>query len=227
MLKQLCDKTILYLEDDDEILKSAGKIFAYLVKHVHKCSTLDHAIRTLNEHRIDIIIADLMLNGISSLPFIEEIRKKYPLLPIIVVSGYKNEDILLRVIPLRLTSYIVKPIQFDQLLDALTLCSNDLLLLPKEDIQLNNGFHYNKKQSALMKQGIIYSLTQQENRFIELLSHNQTALITKDMIRSYVWNENEDYVSEQMIANLLMRIRKRFGKSFIYTIRDLGYRLKR
>lgn len=225
MLKHLNDKTLLYLEDDEETLLNAGKIFSYIVHTVHTCNSITEAQHILNNYKIDIIVSDILLQGELAIPFIEEVRKCNTFIPIIIVSGYSNEELLLRMIPLKLTAYMRKPIQYDHLLDALTLCSHELSIQPKQNIELNDGWSYNSERKALLRQGNLYSLTQQESRFVELLVHNKNGLISKDMIRDYVWNEDD--VTEQMIANLLARIRKRFGKSFIYTIRDLGYRLKR
>ena len=225
MLKQLHDKHTLYIEDDEALLHSTMEVLKYFVKTIHWCKEISEARTIMNNHQIDFIISDIMLEEGSSLTFIEEMRKQNNFIPIIIISGYKDEEMLLRAIPLKLTAYMLKPIQYDVLMHSLTLCATELNALPQSHTVLNDGWHYINEKKVLKKQGVIYSLTQKESLFIELLVQNKNVLITKEMIKDYVWRE--DHANDQTIANLLTRIRKRFGKSFIYTIRDLGYRLHR
>ena len=59
---------------------------------------------------------------------------------------------------------------------------------------------------------------------MDLLCINKDRLITKDMLQASVWQEDE--MSDSAVTNFMLRIRRRFGKDFIYTIPDLGYRFK-
>ena len=230
MIKRLNDKSILYLEDDEVILSSTSKILNYFVKTVHECKNTTDARDILNSHEIDIIVTDIILNDEISLDLIEEVRKTNNFIPIVIISGHTDRELLLRAIPLKLMSYLIKPIQYEELIHSLIICSTELCLQAATNSTsissvLNNGYYYSSERKVLIKQNMIHPLTQKESRFIELLVNNHNRLITKEMLRDFVWRE--DIVNDQTIANLLTRIRKRFGKSFIYTIRDLGYRLHR
>ena len=63
-------------------------------------------------NEIDIIISDLKVKDGLALSFIEQIRSINKEIPIVVLSAHKDEEFLLKAIPLGLTSYEIKPINF-------------------------------------------------------------------------------------------------------------------
>jgi DNA-binding winged helix-turn-helix (wHTH) protein len=67
-----------------------------------------------------------------------------------------------------------------------------------------------------------YALNKKEAQFMKLIAYNSERLITKEMLHESVW-EFED-MSDSAVTNFMLRIRRRFGKNFIYTIPDLGFR---
>ncbi|MDP3292908.1 MAG: winged helix-turn-helix domain-containing protein, partial [Sulfuricurvum sp.] len=103
-------------------------------------------------------------------------------------------------------------------------CSEKLGLNQMQKIELKEGWYFDTENKILIQDGGNFSLNKKEALFMELIAHNRDRLITKDMIQSAVW-EFED-MSDSALTNFILRIRRRFGKTFIYTIPDLGYRFK-
>ncbi|MDD2698080.1 MAG: helix-turn-helix domain-containing protein [Arcobacteraceae bacterium] len=69
----------------------------------------------------------------------------------------------------------------------------------------------------------MFELNKKEILFFEMLCNNKTKIITKDMIANIVY-ENE-IMSDSAVNNFILRIRKRFGKTFLHTIPDIGYKM--
>lgn len=222
LLERLKDKSILFLEDNIEFANNTIVLFDVFVKNVHHAATIDEAESILNREKIDIIISDIKLKKENGFDFITKFRKKDPLTPIIILSGHKDQDFLFRAIPLKLTAYLLKPIKYDELMNALRLCSEALSIQQKEKIVLKEGWYYNTKTKTLEKEKESFALNRKEALFIELIAHNCDRLITKEMIHATVWEFEE--MSDSAVTNFILRIRRRFGKTFIYTIPDLGYR---
>ena len=78
-----------------------------------------------------------------------------------------------------------------------------------------------KKSIYKNEQEII--LSKKEALFIELLIRNKNSITSKDDINNFIW-ENE-FMSESALKNFLLRVRKKIGKEFFYTIQNIGYRL--
>ena len=223
MIEQLKSKQILFIEDDEELSQMMIPIFKVFVKEVFYAPSLADAKEILNEQHIDLIFTDIHLKNENGLDFVKEIRSTNEEIPIIVLSGYKDEPLLLKAIPLGLTDYLIKPVNYTQLTIAFEKCIQKIGKVSQQRILLSNGFEYSVDEKKLVKEGVWYELKKKELLFMELLSKNKNRLITKEMIQDCVW-EAED-MSDAALYNFIMRIRNRFGKDFIHMISNLGYRL--
>lgn len=224
MLSYLKDKTILFVEDNAEFAANTTTLLNIFVEQVIHASTLGEAHDVLAHKTIDIIITDIKLKNENGIDFIRDIRSADNSTPIIIISGHKDEDFLFRSIPLNLTAYLLKPIKYEDLIDALKRCSEKLKVQNQTQKELKEGWVYESETKTLLKENQHYSLNKKEALFMELLSINRDRLITKEMLQSSVWIEDE--MSDSAVTNFILRIRRRFGKNFIYTIPDLGYRFR-
>ena len=214
---------MLFIEDDEDLSQMMIPIFKVFVKEVFYAPTLADAKEILNEQHIDLIFTDIHLKNENGLDFVKEIRSTNEEIPIIVLSGYKDEPLLLKAIPLELTDYLIKPVNYTQLTIAFEKCIQKIGKVSQQRILLSNGFEYSVDEKKLVKEGVWYELKKKELLFMELLSKNKNRLITKEMIQDCVW-EAED-MSDAALYNFIMRLRNRFGKDFIHMISNLGYRL--
>lgn len=224
MLEKLKDKTILFLEDNSDFANNTIVLFHVFVKTVHHASTVEQAREIFQSCHIDIVISDIKLKQENGLDFVAHLRTKNSSIPIVVISGHKDEEFLFRSIPLNLTAYLLKPIKYNELIETLTRCSEKMSLSQKQHVELKEGWYYDTESKVLEKEGMTHNLNKKETLFMELLMHNRNRLVTKEMLHASVW-QFED-MSDSAVTNFILRIRKRFGKEFIYTLPDLGYRLK-
>jgi len=224
MLENLKHKTILFLEDNVEFAANTANLLQMFVQTVYHAQEISQAHTIFSANPIDIIICDIKLKNENGIDFIRDIRTKDTKTPIIIISGHKDEEFLFRAIPLGLTAYLLKPIKYETLIDALKQCVDAIDAHHMKKIELKEGWYYDGENKCLEKEGQIYTLNKKESLFIDLLSKNRDRLITKEMINAAVW-QLED-MSDSAITNFILRIRRRFGKNFIFTIPDVGYRLK-
>jgi DNA-binding response OmpR family regulator len=224
MLDYIKDKTVLFLEDNLDFAKNTTALLSIFVKNVLHVTTIKDAKAMFATHRIDIFITDIKLKNENGIDFISELRASNKTCPIIIISGHKDEEFLFRSIPLNLTAYLLKPIKYEDLIDALKRCSEKLKADLKDEKELKDGWVYDSELKVILRRGEKFSLNKKESLFMEMLSINRDRLITKDMLQINVWQEDE--MSDSAVTNFILRIRRRFGKNFIYTIPDLGYRFK-
>lgn len=225
MTQQLSSKRMLFLEDDEELSRMMIPIFKVFIAEVSYAKTIQEALICLKTEGIDLIFTDIHLKNENGLDFVKEVRKHDEKLPIVVLSAYKDEPLLLQAIPLGLIDYLIKPVNYIQLTDAFEKCFTKIDSLPQKHIELGNGYHYNAKDNTLLKGNEVFCLKKKEILFVELLSKNKSRLITKEMIEAYVWEYEE--MSDAALYNFILRIRQRFGKEFIHAIANLGYRVSK
>jgi DNA-binding response OmpR family regulator len=224
MLEYLKDKTVLFLEDNETFAENTTTLLKIFVNSVIHAATIKEAIKALSEQNVDIIISDIKLKNENGIDFIRDVRSTDNSTPIIIISGHKDEEFLFRSIPLGLTAYLLKPIKYEDLIDALSRCADKLKSMHQSQKELKEGWVYDSDTKTLHKEEKSYSLNKKESLFMEMLAANRERLITKEMLQMSVWEEDE--MSDSAVTNFIMRIRRRFGKDFIYTIPDLGYRFK-
>lgn len=111
-MKFLGDKNLLLLEDSDEFIENAISLFNMFVKTTFVAKNIKEAFKILENENIDLIISDIHLKKESGLDFIEEIRKTKNEIPILILSGYKDEDLLFKAMSLNLSAYLLKPYKF-------------------------------------------------------------------------------------------------------------------
>lgn len=222
MLEILKDKNVLFVEDNEEFAQNFIALLSLFVKEVFHCRTLYESYGALKVQKIDMIICDIKLNNENGLDFIEFARKSSVQLPIVILSGNKNEEFLFRAIPLNLVAYLLKPVKYKELIDTLTKCAQ--CFKPSDHIVVRNGYAFDQGNRILQTpEGMTIELSKKESAFVELLVACQNRIVTKDMMYESIWNF--DYVSDQAIVNFIMRFRKKVGKDFIQTIPEAGYRL--
>jgi two-component system, OmpR family, response regulator VanR len=223
MIENLANKNLLLLEDNNEFIENIISLFNMFVKKTFIAKNIADAKKILEDETIDIIISDIHLKNENGLDFIKEIRASNQEIPIAILSGYKDESLLFRAMTLQLSGYLVKPINFKSLVTVLEDCAKKIVLQDLTLVSLKDNFVYNKNSKNISKENEIFELNKKEVLFFEMLCENKTKIITKDMIANIVY-ENET-MSDSAVNNFISRLRKRFGKSFLHTIPDIGYKM--
>jgi DNA-binding response OmpR family regulator len=222
VLYTLKERHILFLEDNEEFAQNFLTLLGLFVSKIFHAKTIAQAHEILLDQKIDIIICDIKLHHENGLSFIESVRQTNATIPIIVLSGNKSEEFLMRAIPLNLTAYLLKPVKYKELIDTLNRCMTTLNA--NDHVLLKNGYAFDRNNRVLFtNEGYKIDLNKKETAFVELLIENQNRVVTKAMIYETLWNFDD--VSDQALLNFVMRFRKKVGKNFVQTVSEAGYRL--
>lgn len=135
---------LLFLHDDNKITKNIVSLLGLFVKEVFLAKDNKKAFHILLKEKIDLIIVDSHLKNESGIDFIEKVRLRDQQIAIILISDHKNEEILFRVVSLKLSGYIVKPISYIDLIKAFERCTNQLELKTEKLIKLKTDFIYDR-----------------------------------------------------------------------------------
>ncbi|WP_339101913.1 response regulator transcription factor [Candidatus Enterococcus clewellii] len=77
------------------------------------------AIALLETETIDFIITDMDMPEIDGIALLDHLKINFPLLPIIVISGYENFDYVKKALQANAINYILKPFSKEDILKAL------------------------------------------------------------------------------------------------------------
>lgn len=220
-MDRLKELQLLFLEDNEEFAFNTAKLLNLYFKNIFICKSIREALLTYKENRIDVIISDIKVEGKNGLEFIQDLRKSDDECIIAVLSAYKDEEYLLRAIPLNLISYELKPIRYDDLIALLKKISSKLP--PREIAVLREDLIYNFFSKELLLNGKMIKLTKKETLFIELLIKENTKPVSGERLQRDIWESR--VMSDAAIKNMIFRLRKKVGVDFISTLQGVGYRL--
>jgi DNA-binding NtrC family response regulator len=136
-LNILHDFNILYLEDDENLLKHTKDILEDFVNNIYAVKTITEALDILLNKKVDVIISDILLKNENGIDFLKHIKNKNINIPTILTTAHTDTQYLLDAIRLKVENYIIKPININELLNSL----HDILLpiVQKKEIQKNNN----------------------------------------------------------------------------------------
>lgn len=217
---------ILYIEDEKNIRDNITKTLELFANAVFSVESIEDTVDILNNNRIDMIITDINLPQVSGIEFIKKIREVDSLIPVIFLSAYTDKDYLLEATKLKLVDYLVKPIDFHLLSEALYKAALDIVNSARYIVDFQDNFSYNVMHKKLYnkKDNEEVDLTSKEIALLEYFIDNHTRVISHDEIKTEVWNDSFE-VTDSALKNVLSKLRKKVGKDSIKNISGVGFRL--
>jgi len=158
-------KTILLVEDDalvKDVLRSAFER-EYSVLEASGCSEAAELLR----NPIDIAIIDYMLPDGDGFDVLKAIREVKPELPIIVMTAYSTEGVVIRALRAGVTEYVKKPL----ILASLRKKVSDILV-GKRGEELNEYLIENNSREEFLLDGIAAFI---ENNYADDLTRDDLA----------------------------------------------------
>ena len=110
---------ILYLEDDENLLKHTSDILEDFVANIYGVKNTIDAMKILLEKKVDVIISDILLENENGINFLKYIKSKDINIPSILTTAHTDTNYLIESIKLKVENYLLKPINIDELLNSL------------------------------------------------------------------------------------------------------------
>jgi DNA-binding NtrC family response regulator len=73
------------------------------------------AIEVLGSRQFDVILSDIKMPEMDGLALTEELRKNYPDVPVVLMTGYPSVDSAVAALRSRVYDYVIKPFNIHQL----------------------------------------------------------------------------------------------------------------
>lgn len=225
-LNVLKNLTLLLVEDDKELKNSIKDTLFIFFKEIITAHNGQEALEIYSKKHIDLIITDYVMPLMDGYELCKEIRTKNKKIPLTIISNYADKDKLLKSMSLELSEYLVKPVEYQQLMNILLKMAEKLEQENVSYFNLDKNKKYNffTKEIVDKKSNSIIKLTKSEIIILELLLENINKIVTTQAIE-YNLSPNEPK-SEQAIKNIIHRLRLKITKNFISNIQGIGYMAK-
>jgi len=113
---------VLVVDDEASVRKVMAAVLAQLGMTCEMAASSAEALRVLETHRIDAVISDLQMPGMSGMELLAKVRQSYPQIVFLMVTGVDDTRVGVQAMRQGADDYLVKPLQVDAsiLLGSLT-----------------------------------------------------------------------------------------------------------
>jgi DNA-binding response OmpR family regulator len=211
---------ILIVEDEYPINNLISK---NLTLTGHEClSAYDglSAIELIQSTKLDLIILDVMLPGLSGFDLIKLIGD----IPVIFVTAKSGLEDRLKGLSLGADDYIVKPFAMQELLARVSVV---LRRTKRDDNTLSfDGLTVDMGSRKVYRGSEKINLTPKEYALLEVLITHRNLALSREKLISMVWTY--DYEGDTRTVDVhIQQLRQKLGlKDRIKTIYKVGYRLE-
>lgn len=118
--------SILYVEDETALREKATQFLGKIFNHIETAANGAEGLEKYLNNHYDIVLTDMLMPKMNGLELIQNIRQHNEKQEIIVLSADTDSTILSQCIQLGVTGYLIKPIDFIQVLTVLDLSIDKL-----------------------------------------------------------------------------------------------------
>jgi len=116
---------LVIVDDNAKVLQLLEKNFARLKSPILTCRTKEELQRCLDEHPVDVLVIEQILEGVSSIDFAMAVKEKYPGMVYIITVDAVTREIVEAKQRKIIDSYIEKPVSVTMILETIRTCMED------------------------------------------------------------------------------------------------------
>ncbi len=153
---------ILVVDDEVEIadyLHQLVKSIDTFEIDVYKAYSGDEALKLLSGNRMDIVLSDMKMPGLSGLDLLERINERWPHCLVLFLTGYQNFDSIYAATKMGSAQYLLKTMEDHEILEVLENTINQL------DKERRTATRIQKSEPYLIHQLLEEGLYSQDERY--------------------------------------------------------------
>jgi DNA-binding NtrC family response regulator len=107
---------VLLVDDEVEFLETLMKRLRKRNVHITGVKSGQEALSMLEQQPMDVVILDVRMPGMDGIEALREIKKRHPLIEVIMLTGHANVEVAVQGMELGAFDYLMKPMDIDALL---------------------------------------------------------------------------------------------------------------
>lgn len=221
-------KNILVVDDDKEIQKALSIACRNEDFTIISAFSIDEANQLLKTDFFDLIILDILLPDGNGFDFLQQIRDREIVTPVICLSSKDDETYKVAGLGIGADDYITKPFSLSLLKSKIKALIRRNTFYARDNSVLPCGkFSYDPRLMAISLEGNRIDFTAKEFQIMKLFLENPQQVFTKEQIYCHVWNNN--VVDDNTITVYIKRIREKIevdssNPKYLLTVWGLGYK---
>jgi len=181
-LKKSMKIKVLYVEDNENVRIETLNLLKQLFEFVEAATNGKEGLEKFKNEKFDMIITDINMPIMNGLEMIKEIKKIDKRVPIIVITAFNDFEYLVESIKIGVYGYILKPIDIDQLLEAIYRVMEKVRLRQERDNALALLEQYKKiidESATVTKTDLEGIITYANDAFCKTSGYSKDELIGK------------------------------------------------
>ncbi len=114
--------TVLIVDDEESILRSVSDVLADEGFETVTATSANEALRRIERSPPDLILLDIAMPGRDGLDALAEVRRVWPHLPVVMMSGHGTVETAVRATKLGAWDFLEKPLSYDKILLCVRHC---------------------------------------------------------------------------------------------------------
>jgi DNA-binding NtrC family response regulator len=107
---------LLLVDDEEDFLETLLKRMKKRRVNVTGVKSGEEALEWLDQDPADVVVLDVKMPGMDGIQALREIRTRYPLVEVIMLTGHANVEVAIQGMELGAFDYLMKPMDIDELL---------------------------------------------------------------------------------------------------------------
>jgi two-component system, OmpR family, KDP operon response regulator KdpE len=221
--------SVLIVDDERAIRESLRTVLAGLGFGVVEAARGEEALALVNAALFDIVLLDINMPGIDGVEVCRKIRRRYPRLPIIMLTVQSCEENKVEALDAGADDYITKPFQLRELVARLRavvrrckVTTDAIAVLMIGDICLDPARH------RVQKNGRSLHLTPKQFELLQFLMSNAGKPVPHARLLRSIWGPeygNELEYLRTFVRQLRLKIEDDPGNpQYLLTESHIGYR---
>ena len=214
---------IMIIEDEEALIEVLEYSLLRAGFNVNSFGNANDALIALEDCPPDLILLDLMLPGLKGLQFLEILRQRNKVTPVIIISARQAEVDIIRALELGADDYVPKPFSL-KLVEAKIKAvlrrggAGDGRKLEGGGITIDLESH------KALNGGEPLQLTQKEFELLALFLKKPERIFTRNQLLNLVWGYDSDLVTRTVDAHVAA-LRRKLGEKgrLIKTLPKVGY----
>jgi two-component system, OmpR family, response regulator len=107
---------VLFVDDEIDFLETLKKRMKKRGMDVSGSGSGEEALQLLDDKQVDVVVLDVKMPGMDGIEVLREIKKRYPLIEVIMLTGHASVEVAIEGMELGAFDYLMKPMDIDELL---------------------------------------------------------------------------------------------------------------
>lgn len=216
---------ILLVEDDEMLGKAtlAGLRTAFAADWLKNAEDAQDALHTT---RYDLIVLDINLPQKSGIEMLQDLRRSNDPTPCLFLTARDASHHRVEGLDAGADDYLVKPFDLDELLARCRALIRRSQGRTAPTI-LHADVSFDVSAKSLSQDGKPVPLSARELAIAELLLSNIGRILSRQQIEEKIYDFDSGDIGSNTVEVHISALRKKLGKSFIKTIRNVGYTIEK